>query len=269
MAQSAMVAQGPPQAHAVRRSVGPCESRPRATGERARGRGLLRTERYVAGRAVDRDLELVEEVTPEEAVGVRLVDVVGDDHHLPDAGVAHLERVDAVDLDVGRAGRATDRPARARRARRRAGGDERARGDDRAVGPGVQNQAHARRLVDARVRVDALARREWDDRARALARRGAGRRRRRSALRDERARGGAEAFGHAVEALGVVRIALLVGPPVDLGTRRPGLDGQDDDQQDGRDGRPEHRANSSAHRTRWYTTIVSAPAPSLRSRWTW
>src|SRR5207253_9215606 len=129
--QSAMVAQGPPQAHAVRRSVGPCESRPRATGERARGRGLLRTERYVAGRAVDRDLELVEEVTPEEAVGVRLVDVVGDDHHLADAGVAHLERVDAVDLDVGRAGRAAERPRPAPRARRLAGGRVDPARDDR------------------------------------------------------------------------------------------------------------------------------------------
>src|SRR5260370_25200808 len=112
-------------------SVGP--RMPGAAGLRAAGPVLLGAERYVASGAVDRDLELVEEVTPEEAVGVRLVDVVGDDHHLADAGVAHLERVDAVDLDVGRAGRATDRPGRARRARRHAGRDERAPRDDRTV----------------------------------------------------------------------------------------------------------------------------------------
>src|SRR5260370_18270537 len=110
-------------------SVGP--RMPGAAGLRARGQVLLGTERYVASRAVDRDLELVEEVTPEEAVGVRLVDVVGDDHHLADAGVAHLERVDAVDLDVGRAGRATDRPGRARPARRHPAADARPQTDGR------------------------------------------------------------------------------------------------------------------------------------------
>src|SRR5215467_9688841 len=183
--------------------------------EPTRSGALLGGEGDGAGRAVDGDGELIEEITPEETVALGEIDVVGRHAERTRARGAHLDALHGNEEHVGGAGGAFDRAAE-RLSRADAHAREHAWIDHRDRRARVEYEIRRSRAVDLGRHHDGLARREGNLRGgggwRALTRRGARRRRGCALWKGHHLRLGSEALGHAVQALRVVDPALLVCP---------------------------------------------------------
>src|SRR5262249_23280597 len=183
--------------------------------ETPRSVALLGDDGDGAGRAVDSDGELIEEITPEETVALGEIDVVGRHAKGTRARGPHLDALHGNEEHVGGAGGAFDRAAE-RLGRADAHAREHARVDHRDRRARVEYEIRRPRAVDLGRHHDGLARREGYLRGgggrRALTRNGARRRRGCALWKSHHLRLGSEAVGHAVQALRVVDPALLVSP---------------------------------------------------------
>src|SRR3990170_1483918 len=236
-------------------------------GEPARGRrGSAGRQCDDAAGRVDVHVEVVQEVAPQEAVGVLEIDIVGDDDEGPGLGLPDLDGLHAHDVHARGSRRAPDLGARGEPR-----GDpetpEREGIDHGGVGAGVEHERHGPAAVDLGVDQDGFPGLEGDlrDAGRRpvlspLGSRGRGRERHRPG-------GRAEALGNAVEPFAEVDPALVVHPADHLGVGgdRP----RQEDQHNQKRPEPSHRVSLPtpwASPARRASRLASSRPRSFRAR---